>query len=98
MKQITILYNSNIEAMMPWRGWKPEDGMQIVLTEPNRFHKDVPDKQICEALFAVFNEIDPVMKLRSMSVGDVIIIGDMAYACDGIGWKEIKKDDVKEDI
>jgi hypothetical protein len=46
----------------------------------------------CDTLFETFNIDHPNdYRNRSMSVGDVVILGSnrIAYACESIGWKEI---------
>lgn len=50
--------------------------------------KDVPD-----ILFYIFNLKHPSdYKLRSLSVGDIVVVNGMMYICCVIGFKEIQYD------
>lgn len=42
--------------------------------------------------FQESNEPEYLRGIRSMSVGDIVILGDMQYACAPIGWHEIQLD------
>lgn len=35
---------------------------------------------------------------RSLSVGDVVVVGEAAYACENVGWKRITTDELIEFI
>lgn len=55
------------------------------------------DEQILNDAFEMFNVGDDGIakeyrerKLRSLSVGDVVVIDQRAYSCESVGWKERK--------
>jgi len=57
-------------------------------------YPDVSEEQICDTVFRMMNRVDgsPIEYLldqfacRSMSVGDLITIGNNTYRCEMIGW------------
>ncbi len=45
---------------------------------------------VLESLFTRFNvEIPDDYRGRSLSVSDIVVLGDTAYYCDSVGWKVI---------
>lgn len=77
----------------------------FALTLPDRPHQD----DVTAALNTVFRELnmDPTTEWaqqyrraghRSLSVGDVIVIGETAWACASFGWKLISADDLSDAI
>lgn len=57
------------------------------------------DHDLCEAMFRIGNDDDLRFlwppRVRSLSVGDVVIIGENAYACEGLGWRLLTSDEVR---
>ena len=59
---------------------------------------------ICSHAFVVFNAPEEVLEiddfftaatyrdrgLRSLSVGDVVVVGETAWACERIGWRSVR--------
>lgn len=89
-RQIVVLYNSEMAAMMPWRGWKPEDVLDAVFAYATPFGDGTTSMQICEACFAMFQDISRFgIRMRSMSVGDVVIVDERAYKCADTGFEEV---------
>lgn len=39
-----------------------------------------------------------VKKLRSLSVGDVVVLGESAWACESIGWRKISAEELSNAI
>lgn len=39
-----------------------------------------------------------VKKLRSLSVGDVVVLGESAWACESIGWRKISAQELLDAI
>lgn len=76
-------------------GWGPNDTLECVFT----FALDTPDSDhmiLLEMIFHEFNVGEGFLAiayrakdLRSLSVGDVVIINDVAYECGRFGWGKI---------
>lgn len=89
MKHVELLYNTDTWAMVPTRGWHPTDLMESVYTS---VREHGTDREICNELFLIFNTDKRPVVVRSMSVGDVVvIIDDKAYSVDAIGFNEVPK-------
>ena len=82
-------------------GWGPNDTLECVFT----FSLDTDKKpiSILEMIFAEFNVGEGLLAtayrakdLRSLSVGDVVIINGVSYACQRFGWKRTDEFHTKE--
>lgn len=84
-------------------GWQPEHTMQFACS----FVPDLDpplDRNVARLLELVFRQLnvdDPTAqwakdyradRRRSLSVGDVVVIGEVAYACESVGWKQVSLD------
>jgi YodL-like len=70
-------------------GYQPGDELELAAIGLVDGNPDNP-VQILEVLFETYNIRHPVgYEGRSMSVSDVIIIGETAWSCDCQGWRAV---------
>jgi hypothetical protein len=80
-------------------GWKPGQPLVRVFTTTVEYAQPKPASQIAEFMFAYFNadagqgcaltDEYRARKLRSLSVGDVVQVGDEWLACASMGFTEV---------
>ena len=81
-----------------WVEWEPGD---VTFLAVEYAETDDSDSAICNRAFERFNigepERDDVVAryragntVRSLSIGDVVVIGDRAYTCAPIGWVPVE--------
>ncbi|WP_433259215.1 hypothetical protein ACQPYK_49490 (plasmid) [Streptosporangium sp. CA-135522] len=89
---VAIWHNTNHLCLL--RGWHPADPMMRV------YAYDIPAEharnpaQVLEEAYETFNVGDDERAQayrersnRSLSVGDVVVIGEVAYVCASVGWE-----------
>ncbi|QXN74357.1 hypothetical protein SEA_CAFASSO_142 [Gordonia phage Cafasso] len=98
--QLTVVIYHN-RSRDNFRGYQDDHRLVRVFDYQTKLRSP---EAICEHAFMVFNapeetlEIDDFLlavgyrerELRSLSVGDVVVIGETAWACDRIGWKHVR--------
>lgn len=103
-RDIRVLYNEQLDPMgrhEAWnRGYAPGDKMVEVLAFPLSIPSEITDAVLVDQLYDALN-FHPAdwlarvskqlaaVKGRSMSVGDVLVIGDTARAVERFGWSEV---------
>lgn len=72
------------------RVWQTEDPMKVAWR--GTIPADPTDTgPTAEVLFEIFNIRHPEgYHDRSLSVGDIVIIGEVAWACESLGWRQVK--------
>lgn len=98
--QIRILHNQNeCESFM--RGYEEGDPLVVVFEDDERF---LPHREFAEVsldyIYAENQWINETRRpwyddARSLSKGDVIVLGDAAYAIESIGFKKLDVDPVE---
>jgi hypothetical protein len=71
-------------------GWEPDDA--LVCSDEGEIEDDSDDiVTVAEHLFEIYNRDDRPngQVAHSLSVGDVVIIGEVALACESIGWTPV---------
>ncbi len=91
MAHVQIFHNKN-ERESFFRGFERTDPLELVYS-----NEDLPDTILAEEVYAANQHVDahhrPWYDLkRSVSVGDVIVIDERAYAVERVGFKEISLD------
>lgn len=90
-----IWHNKN-ERESFFRGWDPEDHMELRWEGPlhRSWKNDQMNQAVLEVVFDSNQHVDakhrPWYEGRSLSVGDVIVLDDQAYAIERVGFKEIE--------
>ncbi|GGS84816.1 hypothetical protein GCM10010156_49300 [Planobispora rosea] len=89
---VSIWHNTCPLALM--RGWHPRDPMQRVFSYPIPAEQARDPHAVLEEAFEAFNvgegELAAAYRAlgnRSLSVGDIVVIGEVAFACAPIGWE-----------
>lgn len=73
--------------------WAPRAPMRVVDSFDLAVGEEPPTEHL-EHIYRAHNAVDGTERnvrlgLRSLSVGDVVIIGETAFACERFGWREI---------
>ncbi|UOW93377.1 hypothetical protein SEA_LABELLE_51 [Mycobacterium phage Labelle] len=87
---------------------RPELTMVHSLETTDDFDGVLTEEKIFEILAWVFYEFNigesqhakayRAKLLRSLSVGDVVVVGETAWACESIGWKRLTTDELQAAI
>ena len=87
-----------------FRAWAPTALMRKVdewepITDPLSDNPEVPSN-ILELVWTDHNAVSGTerccqLRIRSLSVGDVVQLDDRAFACESIGWVEIKPEQMR---
>lgn len=100
MAQVEVFLNQNTRECF-FDGYKPGDA----LGEPFTYESSITDAlAACEAAFMIFNmDLDMLRgrsleiatayrerRMRSLSVGDIVKVDGVAYACDSFGFRKVE--------
>lgn len=91
------------EARDPYAGFDPQEA-ELVMA--HSFDLDLGKEDIKVYLEKIFEEFNigegPMAQayrdkmLRSLSVGDVVVVGESAWSCDRYGWTKISAKDLQD--
>jgi hypothetical protein len=65
--------------------------------------RDPREDGTLEIIFSMFNRHDSAdqhpaldrLGLRSLSVGDIVVVGDSAWRCAGVGWESVGRNSIR---
>jgi hypothetical protein len=83
--ELTLVFKLNIGWEDPYTGRFPFDLLEFVFEETN-----IGDTEFAQEYRR--------RGLRSVSVGDVVVCGETAFACESIGWKKISTEDLENNV
>jgi len=94
--RIEIRYNQNWPDCLIY-GFKPTDETKLVATVTIGVHTYETDVDVCERIFRMFNVVEGhetpvVLGIRSMCVGDLVVIDNVVYACQNVGFIKVEGD------
>ena len=96
MKEDKNDQNGSYKCFLPlhyWRDEKPTRNLyDKVYERTDEIDQNLPIKRYLEQLFEEFNRNHPEdYKGRSMSTSDVVIVNDIPYFCDSVGFEQLEK-------
>ena len=83
--ELTLVFKLNIGWEDPYTGRFPFDLLEFVFEQTNIGETD-------------FAKEYRAKQLRSVSVGDVVVVGETAFACESVGWKKITTEQLENAI
>ncbi|MFI7644035.1 hypothetical protein [Nonomuraea sp. NPDC049400] len=91
---VTIWHNTSDSAFL---GWQPSDQMIKVFVYRIPAAQALAPEHALEEAFAIFNEGRHDRRARaywrarnrSLSVGDIVVVADMPFACEPTGWSPL---------